>query len=254
MNLKTNKRKFLARVMLLVLLVAGALNLTACQWKDGKDTTIKYQTNAYISFRSHEELMDFVEKYNSQNDGTLFTFVSFDFDEKLQIEEYIRQFSTIAYFERNEETGDTKRMDLYDKGHSQAFGFGCRFVFYINEFDVQITCGYGTSDDHNFYQEDEMLINFVGDYYLDDLFSYFKEVGYLYCGNPEGCRYDFGELRSVDRETLDLENYYNNMYVYKININGIDEITVKINSEGELSQETLDEICQLLMDNIVIIN
>ena len=42
--------------------------------------------------------------------------------------------------------------------------------------------------------------------------------------------------------------------MYQIQINGNDEVRVDITSENELTKEKLDEICQLLMDNMVIIN
>jgi hypothetical protein len=74
----------------------------------------------------------------------------------------------------------------------------------------------------------------------------------------EDFRIEFAEMRSRNYEAQshgDLySRYYNYMYVYSISINEKSEIRVQITSEIEISQEKLDEICKLLMDNIVIIN
>ena len=242
MNFKTNKINLIARVMLFVLLVTSALTLTACPGWNGP-------VQRTLTFKSHNELLQFVEKYNSKNDGFVYTFVSFDLDDNDRIEVFEYNFKTMVKLKRSLFTQNITVVELYDKTHSR--GIGCELIFYIEDIDAQIRCSYSTRSNYNFYQNNEMDVSFVDFYYIDDTWD--SEIGKKY-SSSSNYKEEFGDLRTFDYDILEYQMYYDYIYLYQIYINGIDEIKVKINSQNELSQEQLDEICQLLLDNIVIIN
>ncbi len=218
------KTKLIARIMLLVLLLASALILTACPGGLGSPV------DRSIYFESKEELVHFVEKYNSKNDGFVYTFVAFDFDNHNQVETFRYTLNTMW------KSGyDIDKM--YDKNHNN--GFRCAMIFYISDINAQITCKYSTNSNYNFYQGDEITIQFV------DVYQKFE---------PNGVKEEWADQRTFNIETLDYDKYYEKMYVYQININGNEEVILKINVDKETSIEELDAIAQLFVDNIVIIN
>jgi hypothetical protein len=140
---------------------------------------------------------------------------------------------------------------MYDKNHSKGFGFGCEIIYHIDKINTQIRCSYGTRDDYNYHQEDEKVIKFLNSINKDDVLA---GNMYDFFTSDEQFSKAFADLRTFDVEILDYREYYNYLYTYQIQINGNDEIKVQIASKNELPQEKLDEICKLLMDNIVIIN
>ena len=73
------KTKLIARMMVLVLLLTSVLNFAGC--------ARIARVNRTFYFETHAELVKFIEKYNSKNDGSVFTFLSFDFDKNTN--EYI---------------------------------------------------------------------------------------------------------------------------------------------------------------------
>lgn len=115
--------------------------------------------------------------------------------------------------------------------------------FYDDVVDAQIVCEYITSKTENFYQNDETSISFEKNY-LEN--SALNDGKILYD--------DFYEIRTVDIENAKYENRYNYLYLYQIKINGEDKISVKIASKIELPKEKLGELCEILLDSIVIIN
>lgn len=262
---ETKKTKLLAFVLLLCALI---FMFSSCGYIDftdifnSKDNYIRYQTNANINFYSHEQLLNFVEQYNSQNDGFVYTFISFDFDDNSIVQPYLYTFRTIAVFEKNEETGEHKRLDLYDKDHSNGFGFGCEYTLHMDDYSssgekieraYQICCAFSTNKAYNFHQEDEFVIDFVGCYNIEDNYKNFAELRDLY-PNDETFIRQFADAKSMNVENYSYDRYYEYIYIFRININGKDEISIQITSESEMTQEKLDKICKLLLDNIVIIN
>ena len=257
-NLKTNKTNLIPKLILVVILATTvSLSLASCiLWS--------FSMNRTISFESHEELLEFVEEYNSKNDGFVYTFVSFDFDDCDNIETYEYTFSTISRFRRKLLNEDIVPLKLYDKDHSKGFGFGCKMIFYMNDVSLnedpsntyKITCLFGTKDDYNFYQDDDISINFKVIYNFENIEEIFRDSDELKKRYHDIKYFKdcFADLTSFNRESLSYDKYYNYLYVYNIQVNGVNEIEVQIASETELTQEKLDEITKLLMDNIVIIN
>ena len=223
-NLIANKTNLVARMLLIVLLLTSTLTLTACPGGFGSPV------NRFIWLESKEELIQFVEKYNSKNDGFVYTFVAFDFDNHNQVKTYRYELDTIW---KNGYNFDK----ICDKNHS--WGWGCSAIFHMDAINAQIMCHYSTNSDYNFYQGDEISIQFV------DAYQKFE---------PNGVKEEWADQRTFNIETLDYDRYYEYMYVYQININGNEEVILKIAVENEMSIEELDAIAQLFVDNIVIIN
>lgn len=242
---KTNKIRFIAKMMLLVFLVTGAISLSGC---------VGGMRNRIITFNSNAELLDFVEEYNSKNDGFVYTFISFDFDnhEDVNIYEYtFRGVWSVVYNPFNKRDDNYRK--IYDKDRSNGLPFDCKYVFYMDDICAQVICEYETPKDYNFYQSDIELIELVEAYSFNELDNDNKKRFDIY-GHYENFLEDFADVRSRIPETSEYENYYSYMYIYRISINGTDEISIKLCTENKLNQEKLDEICQLLLDNLVIIN
>ena len=242
MKFQANKTKLIALILLLCM---ATFMFSSCLWTGGKvDRTIVFYT--------HDELVEFVEKYNSKNDGVVYTFVSFDFDDNSEIDVFKYQFHTIWTLKRSIITNETKYADMYDKDHSKGFNFGCEFIVYMYDNSAQIICEYVTSEE-NFYQYDDMNIEFVEKYSFDELANDKKKMYEKY-SNYDELLEDFAEKRTLDKNTLEYGNYYAYKYVYQVNINNTRRVTANIFTESELSQAKLDEIAKLLLDNVVIIN
>ena len=222
-NIKANKTKLIARVMLVVLLITSVFTLTACPGGYGSrvDRSISFDTNA--------DFVEFIERYNSKNDGFIYTFIIFDFDNYDNVWTYKYEVNTMWKAGYGWDI-------MYDKNHPDSFR--CNAIFYIDEIDAQIQCNYSTKN-YNFYQNDSTSLEFLGSY---QAFS------------SNSVREEWADKRTFNFDTLDYDKYYEHMYVYQININEKEEIIVKITSENKIPREKLDEFCQLLMDNMVIIN
>lgn len=218
------KTKLVAKITLLVLLLTSVFSFAGC-W------TYKIVDREF-TFESQDEYLKFIQDYNSKNDGSVFTFIDFNFDSNLQIETYQYHLYTAR------QTGfGLKKM--YDKNHSKDYAFLCEIIFYMDEISTQITCEYNTRK-YNFYQNDNISYEFLDDYF--DFQSYDEK------------KEELADKRTFNVDAASYDKYYEYMCVYQININGKKEVLVKIASEFELSKKKADEIAQLLVNNIVIIN
>ena len=178
----------------------------------------------------------FIEKYNSQNDGFVGTYISFDFDNSSIVEE--KCYSMFMLAKLNKYKGDM----IFDK--YQGDNLGLKFVLYINDIDdngttiknaYQIICtGIVGYDKYKFNSKDALSITNVEEdenskknYYRSYKFSFYNplELDYKYISTYDFCAND---------------NHY--MYIIVAAL------------KDTVPQEKLDEILQLLMDNIVIIN
>lgn len=254
------KTKFLAKALIVIsLIIIVSISFSSCIYTRGS-------VNRTIRFKSHEDLVKFVDEYNSQNDGFVYTFVSFDFDNHENVHIYEYRLNTIWNFKRSKfNNNNIEFVKMYDKDHSKGFGFGCEMILHIdditNEGDVingayQINCSFGTRVDYNFYQEDNMSVNYEACYYLsnaNNVFSESIEIRSRY-SNIEKFIQEFADVRTFNSEKSSCEEYYDYMYVYHIQINDKEEIRVQINSHNILTEEKQNELCQLLLNNIEIIN
>ena len=191
-----------------------------------------------LSFDSCEDFAEFVSKYNSKRDDFTFTFVLFDFPESSGIETYLYKAWTTRDFKRNLFTGENIYDEFYDKTHGKAFS--CDMIFYMDEASAngsviarayQIRCRYMTPN-YNFYQSDEMRIELIS-------------------SNTSAHSED---ISSWTRETHSYTRYYSYEYIYKLYVNDVETVTVTVSAENEPSAEKLEEICQLLLESIVVIN
>ena len=260
---QTNNRsaisKITARVIFVALLMV-CISMTSCIWMMGK-------SQRTFKFDSHTELVDFVERYNSQNDGFVYTFISFDFDNSDNVDVYKYKFETVGELKRSIVTQETQLLDMYDSNHSKGFGFDCEFLFYINEEpsindetkeEYQIFCTFSTTNDYNFYQNDDMSMEFVESYHISEEDLYFENTMAKYHTCPADWqsqfKMKFANVKTLNKETLDYEEYFQYVYTYCIVINGKEEIKFDIASKTELAQDKIDEIHQILLGNIMIIN
>ena len=243
-NTTLDKTKLIARLLVLVLLVTSALSFVGCM--GGKSRNMRF-------FNSHDEMVKFIEKYNSKNDGFVYTFISFDFKNNNSVKPYTYGLRTIWTCRRSLITDERKYVDIYDKDHSTGNFFEGEFVFHIDELSVQVRCSYHTREDYNFYQNDEMIVEYFENYSFAELDSNSTKMLETYSDYDDFLR-DFADVRSRNQETWEYEKYYSFMVKCYIKINGKYEVSVEILSDEELSQEQLNSIEHLLLDNIVIIN
>ena len=210
-NLKLNKTKLVARLMLVILLLTSTTILSSC-------FSIGGETSCVFTFYSHEEFAEFIEEYvSNKQDRFVPTFVSFDLDDidYIKVDKY--SVGTSQKRSKNILTGEVELESVYDATHNDGFGYTMTFFMddYLEngekvENAYKITCTFLTKAEYNFYQNDTMRIEYLK---LNDL----KYKGW-FC------------------------------------VNDIREIEFSIDCARETSQERIDEITQLLMDNIVIIN
>jgi hypothetical protein len=220
-KIKFNKSKLVARVMLVILLVASALNFGACG---------KGWSQFSGCYYSHTEFMEFVKEYNSINDGEVLTFLSIDLDD-------------VPCYKCYEVAGVTKtknnKLLIYDKYMTN--GVGVMICIYLDDVDES-----GTLIE-NAYQIVCVDTNTKHKYYSIDSLSLFDSVDeepiYIQYGNRSDVFYN------------PTENAYNHIQTYNLNTNGNTVMQITIASlEKEMSQEKLDEIIQMLYDRLVIIN
>ena len=196
-----------------------------------------YDQQCSDEYYSHEEFQNFIEKYNSRNDGFVGSFISFDFDSSDIVEYKCYEWSMVARL--------NKYMDdmLFDKYQEDKLGLS--FILYVNDMEesgvsiknaYQIVCvGITGHQRYIINSKDAITLTRVeGDDAIDiqKYYNSYKSTFY----NPFALNYNYITEYSL---------CVNGNYYMEIVIAGL---------EDNVSQEQLDEICQLLMDNIVIIN
>ena len=225
-NLKFNKTKLVAKLMLVILLLTSTLTLASC---GGPNLFGNYHREYEQTYYTHEEFNGFIEKYNSKNDGAVSTFISFDFmiDDAISYKSYhcanVLKFN--KYFDK-----------VYDKYQN---GFGVRITLYLDDVDegvsdaYQIYCSYSINkSDFYFNENNELTLSLFDDSEKKSRYIIEKDKIYV----PDSCTYNY-------------------ICTYNLTVDGVAFMQISIASlYEELEQENLDEICKLLMDNIVIIN
>ena len=160
-NLKLNKTKLLARLMVVVILLASATVLSSC-------FSIGGETSCVFMFYSHNEFAEFINKYMSnKQDRFVPTFVSFDFDDidYIKVDKY--SVGTSQNRSKNILTGQVELESVYDATHNN--GFGCTMTFFMDDYlengervenAYKITCTFLTKAEYNFYQNDPIHMEF----------------------------------------------------------------------------------------------
>lgn len=224
---QTIKANILSKVVIYVVLGMVVVMLSSC---------FMYMAEYCASFYTHSEFVNFIERYNSKNDGYVSTFISFDFDSNEAVADKQYAVGTVAKFNRY-----THKTKIFDKYYDDL---AVQIVLLLDGEDenndvvrnaYQVVCRYSSSySDFNFYQTDD--------------FSYTKLDE-----NNEKSKFPYNIHKSSYYNPDDLE--YNYACTYNLNVNGIYVMEIAIASlEEEISHEKIDEILQILMDNIVIIN
>ena len=225
-SIKFNKSKLAARVMLVILLVASAVGLFGCYFGSEVDYGWHVETN--------EEFVQEIEEFNSVNDGAVNTFISFDLDSNEVVSDAFYELSTRA---NNAIIGE---FGLHDK----VCNLSITIIYYLkseiendehNEHAYKINIHYGGY--HKFSKRDKIEIrhntatNCKG--IIED--AWYMEQGYLDTSKGEYMMYQ-------------------NAYHYNIFVNDTQIACIHISSIEEASEEKLNEIIQMLLENMVIIN
>ena len=173
-----------------------------------------------FTFYSHSEFAEFLQEYtsNKQNRFTP-TFISFDFDDIDYIDVDHYNVSTIVERKRNIITKEVVEESIFESTHNADFS--CRMIFFM---------------------------------VMDD---YLENVGKLENTYRIECRfYTNLQYNFYQNDPMYIENFslYGLKYIGYLCINDIREVEINIDCEYPTSQEKIDEITKLLMDNIVVIN
>ena len=202
-----NKIKLVARLMLVVILLASATVLSSC-------FSIGGETNCVFTFYSHNEFAEFINNYMSnKQDRFVPTFVSFDLDDidYIKVDKY--SVGTSQNRSKNILTGEVKLESVYDATHDDGFGYTMTFFMddYLEngekiENTYKITCTFITKAEYNFYQNDAMRIEYLN---LNDLKQYkgyfcindIREVEFLI-----DCEYETTQKRIDEITQLLMDN------------------------------------------------
>lgn len=206
-------------VSLLALVAVLSLVLVACEFPDG-DLVYKEKVMS-----SNNEFEHFISEYNSKNDGFTSSFISFDFDENKIFTDKTYVVGVIKKY----------KSDIYDK---TTYGTSVTMYFYFieDDYEYKIKCSYH-KENIKFYIDDRFEIEKItsdekdyDSYYFVDKNDYLKGF-----------------------ESNEQISKYNYAYPYALTVNGDTKMSIKISTETEVDNDKLNEICQLLLDNIVIL-
>ena len=219
MKFQMNKTKLIARVLVLVLLVTSVLSFAGCG-------VIPYSWEVY----SHAEFVKKIEKYNSINDGSIDTFISFNLDSNENVTQKMYCLKTVVNKTLRKKLGF---VDILNRHYT------IRQVFYLrkennsHEFAYKIACKYDRID-NNFTEYDKIEIT---------QFEHHCTGGY----DP----YYEATRMSSDTKVIWMYDHY---YEYVIYVNDVEIGCIHISSIDEVSEEKLNEIIQMLYDSLVVIN
>lgn len=206
--------KFVAKITVILILLLSTIVLNSCAHIGISEGKLQ----------SHKEFLEFVQSFNSINDKNIASFISIDFDNNDKIQNKVYEYHLEMRRYPFIETGD------YDKYSDLAI---VRMYFYliyekenIQENEYQIMCSYSTKE-FNFYQNSNLQL------VLSD-----------------------GESRDTVYKQNNSDNldYYVYTQKYQLLTDGKNVMDIYVSSTLQPTQKQLDEICQLLLDNIVIIN
>ena len=227
-NIKANKTKILARVMLVILLISSTINLAGCG-------LVEYHWEG----KTHQEFVEYIKNYNSRHDLYVDTFISFDLDNNSEISEReYGVFSIISARTRGFERNHGYICDIHEEG------LDIEFLYYMsldnepeNDHAYKIKCHF-TRVYFNFNENDKIEITKSECYkYRNSLYDLVYE---------ESLRYDEAK---TEKDII-----YNYRYYYSIYVNDTEACCIHISSIDEASEEKLADIIQMLSDSMVILN
>ena len=217
-KLKFNTSRFVARGAAILLLVFVSLGVCACT--DGGLVSRKRE------FTTHAQFKEFLHEYNSKNDGTVSSFISVDFDGNDSIPSALYVFQAVQKYSEN---------NLYDNNTNYIYSYVYMYFFSDVEktgLEYKIKCTY--------YKKDIHFSN-------DDVFSV-QQI------DPSSKSYSVKSIDYCDEINSQTDAKYNYVYQFDLLINSASEMSIKISSVDELSDDNLNKICALLTENLVIIN
>ena len=230
-NLKFNKTKFVARLMLVILLLTTLLNLSGCIFR----STMVYDREYY----SHEEFVNIIEHYNSVNNGSVDTFISFDLDFNDNVSNSIYRFSLIT-----NNKGLIQKygfLDIYDEFYR------VKQLYYLNDTQYKILYHYDRNQARQEFKQDDKMEIRISDKTHCNSFSH--DLDYHESFNTTSYIDEEGKTQTKELYT----RMYNYAYYCELYINDMECGCIHISSKLEMSTEKFEEIFKLLLDNIVII-
>ena len=231
-NLKLNKTKLVARLMVVILFLTTLLNLSGCIFR----STMVYDKEYY----SHEDFVNIIEHYNSVNNGSVDTFISFDLDSNDNV------FNSIYHLSlRTNNKGLIQKygfLDIYDEFYT------VQQLYYLNSTQYKILYHYDRNQARQDFSGDDKVEIKVNDKKNCPYSSH--DLDYHESFNTTGYMDEEGVVHVKELYT----RMYNYVYHYELSINDMKCGCIHISSIYNASEEKLAEITQLLMDNIVIIN
>ena len=213
---KFNKSKLVARGMILVFLLTSAASFFGCYF----GPTLSYNW----SVETHSQFVQEIERFNSVNDGSVNTFISFDLEDNKDVSYIIYKLSTIA------NDAVIKKNGLHDE---------------VCNLSVDIIYFLKSNTENNEHSEHAYKVNFhYGGYHQ---FSNQDKIEIRHNSTPncQGMCEDAWYKDSM---------IYKNAYYYNTFVNDLQIGCIHISSIDEASEEKLDEIIQMLYDSLVIIN
>lgn len=229
---KFNKSKLVARVILLIFLLANMLCFSSCIFHG----IIVWHKEVY----SHEEFVQWVEGYNSRHDLYVDTFISFDLDDNEQVTKRLYASTTRISTKHNGFIAEHGYIcDIH------GYSFPTFFAFYLkddgenaNDYAYKIRCEPRVVD-FNFTENDNIEICSSEECttsYSAAFLDYMYENSLIYQPHSEKV------------------SVYNHIYHYSMYANDKLIACFHISSIDEASEEKLDEIIQMMSDSLVILN
>jgi len=225
---KSNKTRFISRVLLLTLLLTSALSLSACVFYGH----IVWSWEVY----SHKEFVEKIDEYNSKHDLYVDTVISFDLDNNEEVTKRIYASATLI---------STK-----DRGFIVEHGYICDihgyefptvFAFYLKDDE-------GSPNDHAYKITCKRKIvdfNFTSDDNIEIIVSECTDTSDAFLD----LIYEDSLLHASDNTDV-----YNYVYHYSMYANNALIACFHISSIEEASEEKLGEIMQMMYDSLVVIN
>ncbi len=230
-NLKFNKTKLVARLMLITLLLTSTLTLASC----GK---FRYEWEVY----THKEFVEKIEEYNSSHNLFVDTFISFDLDDNPQITKSLYS----VYSRVSPKTNSFRKENgyIYDKHNETLI---TKFVFYLDgifgkEYGYKIKCNLMVVA-FNFTENDKIEILKSECAHANDQVGY-DEYDTIYEET----------LLKANKEFEQLIPRYTCVYHYSIYVDDVEICCIHISSMSEATEEKLSEIIQMLSDSLVVLN
>lgn len=223
---KSNNTEFIARIMLIVILLIGTFSFTSCG----------IRPRMYEVY-THEEFAKQIETYQSLHDLYVDTYISFDLDDNDEVSKSV--YSTLIMSDSNARRFEKKQgftCDLYTDG------LGIRFLYYLksdsHEYAYKIKCFFSRFE-YNFTENDRIEI---------------LSSTYTKCTDNSDFPNDYKYEETMQYDPPEDAAIYNHTYHYSLYVNDLEMCCIHISSIEEVSEAKLNEIIQVMSESLVVMN